>query len=271
MTSKHRSSDAAPFGAFAPSLPQRAVIAAARGSGLKRGAFRPLMSRLVSLFGDTPIDATYQGAPFRLHHQASATERGALFNSDYNIEELNFLRAHTPQGGVFIDIGANVGTYAMVMAQHIGAGGRIVAIEPHPVIHARLAFNKVASGLDTVTLVEAAVGEADGELRIATDGDNFGASHISATEGDRVPAWTLLSILARAGIDRVDSLKIDIEGYEDRALSGFFRDAPQTLWPHAVAIEHLERTAWLVDCIDDMIRRGFQVSGTTRSNTLLTR
>jgi FkbM family methyltransferase len=229
------------------------------------------MSRLVKLFGAGPIDAVYQGAPFRLYHEASGTERGALFNPDYNIAELDFLRAHTPPGGVFIDVGANVGTYAMVMAQHIGPHGRVVAIEPHPVAHARLAFNSAASGLDTVTLVEAAVGDADGELMIETDGDNLGASHISATGGHRVPAFTLLSILTRLGITRIDSLKIDIEGYEDRALTGFFRDAPEALWPQAVAIEHLERAAWRSDCIDDMVRRGYRITATTRSNTLLTR
>jgi FkbM family methyltransferase len=271
MIAKPPATETVPFGACAPNLLQRAVIAMAHGSGLKRGAFRPMMSRLVNLFGATPIDTTYQGAPFRLHHQASATERGALFNPDYNIEELDFLRAHTPAGGVFIDIGANVGTYAMVLAQHVGPRGRVVAIEPHPVTHARLAFNKTASGLETITLVEAAVGDADGELMIETDGDNLGASHISSTGGHRVPAWTLLSIVTQAGISHIDSLKIDIEGYEDRALTGFFRDAPPSLWPHAVAIEHLERSAWLSDCIDDMVRHGYRIEGTTRSNTLLTR
>jgi FkbM family methyltransferase len=265
------SPDDAPFGAFAPSGLQRFLIDLAQRSRLKRGAFRPMMSRLVNLAGAGPIDTTYQGAPFRLHHQASATERGALFNPDYNVEELDFLRAHTPVGGTFIDIGANVGTYAMVMAQHVGPQGRIVAIEPHPVTHARLAFNATASGMDTVMLIAAAVGDADGELRIETDGGNLGASHISETGGFRVPAWMLLSILTQSNVSRIDSLKIDIEGYEDRALTGFFRDAPSPLWPQAIAIEHLERDAWLNDCIDDMTRRGYHVEGKTRSNTLLIR
>jgi len=64
----------------------------AHGSGLKRGAFRPWLSRLVNLFGSGPLDVPYQGASFRFYHQASATERGALFNPDYNLEELDFLR-----------------------------------------------------------------------------------------------------------------------------------------------------------------------------------
>src|SRR6201990_852753 len=97
----------APFGTLAPNAAQAAVIRLARRSRLKRGAFRPWMSRLVNLLRSGPVDMQYQGASFRFHHQASATERGAMLNADYNIEELNFLRAHTPEGGVFIDIGAN--------------------------------------------------------------------------------------------------------------------------------------------------------------------
>lgn len=54
-------------------------------------------------------------------------------------------------------------------------------------------------------------------------------------------------------------------------LTGFFRDAPQSLWPSAIAIEHLERKDWLNDCIADMVARGYVISATTRSNTLLTR
>ena len=105
-----------------------------------------MLSRLINLLRAGPVDVPYQGASFQFYHQASATERGALFNPDYNLEELDFLRAHTPPGGVFVDVGANVGTYAMVLARHVGAGGKVIAIEPHPVTHARLAFNRAASG-----------------------------------------------------------------------------------------------------------------------------
>ena len=195
-----------PFGAFAPNAAQAAIIALAHRSRLKRGAFRPMLSRLVNLLRAGPVDVQYQGASFRFYHQASATERGALFNPDYNLEELDFLRAHTPVGGVFVDVGANVGTYAMVLARQVGAGGKVIAIEPHPVTHARLAFNRTASGVTQVTLVAAAAGPTDGELMIETDGDNLGASHIVRAKPSgarsgcrhggcsafwRTPAWTM--------------------------------------------------------------------------------
>ena len=234
-----------------------------------------MLSRLVNLLRGGPVDVQYQGASFRFYHQASATERGALFNPDYNLEELDFLRAHTPVGGVFVDVGANVGTYAMVLARHVGASGKVIAIEPHPVTHARLAFNRAASGFTQVVLVAAAAGPADGELMIETDGDNLGASHIVSGESTgnaiKVPSLRLQRVLGDAGVSQVDALKIDVEGFEDRVLTGFFRQAPSSLWPRAVVIEHLSRNEWQDDCIADMLARGYAETGKTRSNTLLMR
>ena len=267
----------APFGALAPNAAQAAVIRLAHRSGLKRGVFRPWMSRLVHALRSGPIDVQYQGASFRFYHLMSATERGALFNPDYNLDELSFLRAHTPDGGVFVDIGANVGTYALTMAKQVGPSGTVIAVEPHPVAHARLAFNHAASNLAQVRLVAAAAGPANGELLIETDGDNLGASHVVSGDANgqssnrtfRVPALTLQQILADAGVNRMDALKIDVEGFEDRVLTGFFAQAPQALWPRAVVIEHLSRDEWQQDCIADMIARGYREERTTRSNTLL--
>jgi len=265
----------APFGAFAPNAAQAAIIRLAHRSRLKRGAFRPMLSRLVNLLRAGPVDMQYQGACFRFYHQASATERGALFNPDYNLEELDFLREHTPPGGVFVDVGANVGTYAMVLARRTGSGGKVIAIEPHPVTHARLAFNNSASGYTQVKLVAAAAGPADGELMIETDGDNLGASHIVSGEASRkaikVPSLRLQRILDEAGVTQVDALKIDVEGFEDRVLTGFFKQAPHSLWPRAVVIEHLSQNEWLEDCLADMRARGYVETGKTRSNTLLVR
>jgi len=265
----------APFGSFAPTAAQAAIITLAHRTKLKRGAFRPWLSRIVNLLRAGPVDVPYQGASFRFYHQASATERGALFNPDYNREELDFLRGYVPAGGSFVDVGANVGTYALPLARHVGASGQVIAIEPHPVTHARLAFNRAASDLTQVMLVAAAAGDSDGELMIETDGDNLGASHVvtgqASANAIRVPSRRLQGILGAAGLSRIDALKIDVEGFEDRVLIGFFADAPQTLWPRAVVIEHLSRAEWQADCIADMLQRGYSQHGQTRSNTFLLR
>ena len=108
-----------------------------------------------------------------------------------------------------------------------------------------------------------------------TDSDNIGASHVVAgnagSHAFKVAALRLQRILEEAGVDHVDSLKIDVEGFEDRVLIPFFAQAPESLWPRAVVIEHLSRDEWEDDCIVDMQSRGYAQTGRTRSNTLLVR
>ena len=121
----------------------------------------------------------------------------------------------------------------------------------------------------------AAAGAADGELMIETDGNNLGASHIvtgnTSSKAIKVPSLRLQRILEESGASHVDALKINIEGFEDRALIPFFKEAPQILWPRAVVIEHLSKNEWLDDCIADMRALGYAETGKTRSNTLLVR
>src|SRR5262249_2150215 len=137
----------------------------------------------------------------------------------------------------------------------------------------RLAFNTAASGYGQVKLVQAAAGSEDGELLIETDGDNLGASRIvsGGASGRAIRGASLRPerLLEEASAPRIGALKIDVEGYEDRVLIPFFKQAPPTMWPRAVVIEHLSRNEWQDDCIADMVSRGYAVAGKTRSNTLL--
>ena len=95
--------------------------------------------------------------------------------------------------------------------------------------------------------------------------------HVAGTNGKGSTVALTSRILAEAGVSHVDALKIDVEGFEDRVLTGFFADAPQALWPRAIVIEHLSKDEWLNDCIADMRARGYVEKGRTRSNTLLAR
>jgi len=272
MSSESPDSTRPSYGAFAPNFSQRVIIALAHYTFLKRGAFRPTLSRLLSLFQAGPLDVEYQGAKFRLHHRVSATESGALFNPNYNADELSFLRRNLHDGDVFIDIGANVGTISLPIAIDVGLKGRVIAVEAHPVALARLEFNRSASMLGNVTIVPVAAADADGEVTMISGGENLGASHISSDAGAigiTVPALTLANILEKNGVERIGALKIDVEGYEDRVLTTFYAKMPRSVWPRAVVIEHISRTQWQTDCIALMESNGYRTSGRTRSNTML--
>ncbi|WP_425909026.1 FkbM family methyltransferase [Nitrobacter sp. TKz-YC02] len=226
------------------------------------------MAKLLSLVRSGPIDGTFQGGDFRFHYFDNGTELGALLNPSYNQEEIDFLRRNIPKGGTFIDIGANIGLYAIVISKHVGPNGRVIAIEPHPTASERLKFNCSASNLTNLEVAQVAVAASPGRLMIVSDENNLGASRVG-NSGVTVSREPLTTILAERKVSTIDALKIDVEGYEDQALAPFFRDAPPSLWPRSVVIEHLSHGEWQTDCLTLMMGLGYKIEGKTRSNTML--
>ncbi len=103
---------------------------------------------------------------------------------------------------------------------------------------ARLRFNLEASGaVDEVAVFECAASDADKVLNFSINRDSRGLSRIDEAGETRVTARPLLSMLREAGFERIDAMKIDIEGHEFPALSAFMRDAPKALWPSLVILE----------------------------------
>jgi FkbM family methyltransferase len=253
-----------------PTRAQAALIALTRSTFLKGGITRKAMAGLVRAAGPGVIDTGFRGARFRVHLGDNLTERNLLLDPRTEREELDFLIAATPPGGVFVDCGANVGLYALVTAAARPAA-QVIAIEPDPLIRERLQTNLALCGFANVTLCPEAVGDSEGEIAFIRDTGNLGESHVAAEGGLTVPVRPLAAILRDAGIAAVDSLKIDVEGYEDRALAPFFRDWPQEGWPRALVIEHVHPDKWRTDCMALLRNLGYRPEATTEYNTLLRR
>jgi FkbM family methyltransferase len=261
----------AAWGERRPTAMQAAVIAAARHSWLRRGAFRPSLARLLAAMRAGPIDYEFEGCRLRGDPVHSASDAGMLFNPAYNAPELDFLRRVTPPGGVFVDIGLNVGIYGLVMARHLAAsGGRVLGIEPHPRALALAGFNRQASGLGNLIIAPVAVGAEAGEIVIVTDESNLGASRRGERGDVHATLLPLADVVRGAGLDRVDSLKIDVEGDEERVLLPYFRSVEAALKPRAIVMEHIHGArggrleAFLAEA-------GYRPVGRTRSNLLLDR
>ena len=160
---------------------------------------------------------------------------GALTLHVYEHSEQALFAKYLSGDMTLVDIGANLGLYTAVSMHHLDAGGRIVAFEPHPQTFEFLQKNVAANQnngrayprVDTFNL--AATPEPSTlELRLNPEnrGDNR-AYH--GTYHGKVENWDTVSIkgrpvddvLAELGIDEVNFVKIDIQGYEQKAISGF--------------------------------------------------
>ena len=87
-------------------------------------------------------------------------------------------------------------------------------------------------------------------------------------EVDIVP---LTDLLEENGLNRIDVLKIDIEGFEDQALAPFFDNADPSLWPKHVLIEIAHQRLWQRDLMDMLAQRGYEEVFRTAENRLMSR
>lgn len=137
-----------------------------------------------------------------------------------------FIRRRLGPGAVFVDAGANVGSYTLPAARLVGPAGRVVAFEAHPVTFGFLARNVAANGLANVTALNLDLGEAPGRIAMAFSPANPGETHVATaaetrtTEVEMVP---LDAALEGQGVGAVDYLKIDVEGFELPVLRGAAR------------------------------------------------
>jgi FkbM family methyltransferase len=262
----------APFGTFAPSGLQRAVMACTRATFLHRGTFRPTMSALLRASGPQTIDAVFEGAPMRLDLTGNSVSSAALLAPAYNGREIGWLRKALPVGGTFVDIGANVGLYSAPLARQVGPGGRVVSVEPSPAMAASLRRNAGLGEAWQIVVVEAAVGAENGRAVFGLHPQDEGGNRLGQTEiagrSIEVRQVTLETLLDETGIDRPDALKIDIEGYEDRALLPFFETVARTRWPRALAIEICKDGSWQRDVFAELLRLGYVEDLRTRNNGL---
>ena len=123
-------------------------------------------------------------------------------------------------------------------------------------------------------MAPAAIGESAGRavLHMGSRWDFGQASLVGDKEQKGVEVEVRpLSELVRDSFGRVDAVKIDIEGFEDRALGGFLSACSDQELPASLVIEHLHRRNWIIDLEALVIARGYELVRRTSNNLLFAR
>jgi FkbM family methyltransferase len=122
------------------------------------------------------------------------------------------------KGFCVIDVGAHIGTFAINAAKLAGPSGKIIALEPLKVNQELFLRNCKENNLENVTLVKAAANNFDGEIGFCAD--EFCVGNICRESESKVKCLRLDNLMANFDINKVDILKIDVEGAELRVLEG---------------------------------------------------
>ena len=156
----------------------------------------------------------------------AGTVEGALAGSGgyYDAPLMLAMERRLRPDSVALDIGANVGTVALVLGA-LCPKGRVYAFEPAAVTFGHLAENLRRNGMAHVTPVRLGAWDAAGTLAMSFTPANPGGSFISTTgvaEGVREAVTTVRidDWVRRQNLARLDLIKVDVEGAELRTLRG---------------------------------------------------
>ncbi|CAA9352054.1 MAG: hypothetical protein AVDCRST_MAG68-3732 [uncultured Gemmatimonadetes bacterium] len=209
----------------------RAMARAAGWQLYKRVARRPL---------DVPV---YGGLTLRCHADSSSSSL-ALYAAGYpEWEEMSFVRDYLAPGDGFVDVGANVGVYALLAASRVGPTGRVVCFEPGRQPLRRLRENLELNGLDNVEVLPFAVSDRAGTIRFDTAAGTTG--HMASGGGATEEATSVrLDDVLPEGAWAMG--KMDIEGAEPLALRGAERH-----------LAEMNPPVWLVEVNGCLRRYGF--------------
>jgi FkbM family methyltransferase len=158
-------------------------------------------------------------------------------------------------GDAIIDAGAGIGEDAIVFSRAVTPSGRVIALEPSARVFRCLQKTVRLSELTNVVLRRCALHSRDSELKISSDSHYAAGTVLDPAGGEGVPARSLDSLCEELGLERIDLLKMNIEGAEADALDGM------------VASWQVVRNV-VISCHDFLADRGASPKFRTRSRVV---
>ncbi|MGD0948043.1 MAG: FkbM family methyltransferase [Candidatus Binatia bacterium] len=176
---------------------------------------------------------------------------GIFFFGDYDPEMTHLLKAHVPEAGVCWDVGTERGWFSLLMGRLVGPEGRVDAFEAFPPNYRKLKANVALNKFTWVHTYNMAVSDHAGRMHFIPPSDevthhvsNSGVGYLTTRPGRgaiEVPTITVDEHSDDTGIDRLDFIKMDIEGGEVAALLGAERTIRR--FRPTLAVEYNRETA----------------------------
>ena len=140
---------------------------------------------------------------------------------EYDPHVASILRRVLRPGMGMLDLGANIGVFALLGAALVGTTGRVLAVEPNPDNARLLEASRLANGFTQLTVVQAAAAREIGILALHNAGSNGTATRVHEQALLSARTVSALPVDLLVGQEQgIDLIKIDVEGAEYLALSG---------------------------------------------------
>jgi len=139
----------------------------------------------------------------------------------YDLKTSAVLQKFITADATVLDIGANVGALTLLMAS-LTPQGRVIAIEPGPTTFARLQANVELNPQlsKRVDIYQLGIADQPGMLYWQEDANVPGNAGLLSQEGIEVKVEALDEFIPQLALDRLDFIKIDVEGMEYEVIKG---------------------------------------------------
>lgn len=236
--------------------------------------FGIVISAIAECFKDEPIqiEKSVFGKRMRLRTD-DLIGRALIFTPNYyDREERRLISSIIKPGDYVVDVGANIGTYTLILAGLVGTNGCVDAIEAEKLNAEELRHNVQLNQMTHVVIHEVGISDKPEilQLLLNTTGNAGGHSffnqpHIAEPQIQLIRCVPLSDIIQNR---RPKFMKLDIEGFEYRALRALFHDRSKNLWPQYLMVED-NPTRRENDAIKLCIENGYDEFATVRPNVFL--
>jgi FkbM family methyltransferase len=149
-------------------------------------------------------------------------QAGVFWLGVMDVWDLYHIKRLTREGDTIFDVGANFGYYGLTLAKHLRGQCQIHCLEPNPSSFYRLTKNIGLNCMNSVVhAYPMGFSDTSQDAYLVERADNSGAARVSFEETDnKISLTTWDAFCVQMQIDQVQFAKIDVEGFEYRALKG---------------------------------------------------
>jgi FkbM family methyltransferase len=165
-----------------------------------------------------PIIYSFTDKAKLIIYQGMTGATGNLYCGLHELGDMSFALHFLRKDDLFIDVGANIGSYTMLASAHVGA--RSISFEPAPIAFVCLRNNIAVNSINNIVkCYNMAIGSKDGlvEFTSSLDTVNHVAAHDDKTDKIQIELTYLDSVL-QGEVPQL--IKIDVEGFESEVIKG---------------------------------------------------
>ena len=262
-----------PFGTYQLTKRHEFIYSLFRKRWLPRGSFFNNFLRYSA--GQYPqgiMDASIDGISLRMKPVFSVSERAVLRKGlRYDYKERSALEnaCNSAEGSVFIDIGANVGVHSLFLVKACPKA-RVLAFEPHPGTCEQLKFNVELNNAFDIAVYQKAISDHNGLVKMKSY-DEIAITQIDSEGEIEVECTPLIDVVGENNLTKIDAIKVDVEGHEDRVLVPFLQNIPDSLLPTVIVVEVCNSSFWSESPVEVALSRGFKEIKCNKMNSILLR